>query len=443
MSRIVGGTDAQPGAWPWIVSIEAPLEGGTAHICGGSLISPQWVLTSAHCFIEARNITMWQVVVGATRLTQLGPEAQVRNIKQLLVHQHFSNITRRNDIALLELEQPVQCNSYVQLACVPDASLRVSELTECYVSGWGARTARVSVLFTAGGSAYVLQEAQVHLIDAGVCNSSGWYRGAIHTHNICAGYPQGGIDTCQGDSGGPLVCQDKSADYFWLVGLTSWGMGCARAKKPGVYTSTQHFYNWILEQMGLHTAVATTARPQPAFTSTPVHRPTPTEAGRFTPCPLPVQKLWDFLSWLQKLVQFLIGEKGIDNNLLVLEFVRHVRKGVIMLINVDLSVIDSDSVDEIKIMAWTPFPPCTIPQGSRIAQLILIPARITTHRQFDILLQIPPSRHGLKPQYWFENQKQIGQRLDFYSYVAMSVDHLVNRGSRFIVNSVITIAGEL
>ncbi|XP_055562767.1 acrosin-like [Falco cherrug] len=127
---------------------------------------------------------MWQVVVGATQLTQLGPEAQVRNIKQLLVHQHFNNITWRNDIALLELEQPVQCNSYVQLACVPDASLRVSELTECYVSGWGARTAR------AGGSAYVLQEAQVHLIDAGVCNSSGWYRGAIHTHNICAGYPQ-------------------------------------------------------------------------------------------------------------------------------------------------------------------------------------------------------------------------------------------------------------
>ncbi|XP_055563047.1 acrosin-like isoform X1 [Falco cherrug] len=301
--RIVGGTDAQPGVWPWIVSIEAPLEGGMAHICGGSLIRSQWVLTSAQCFIEARNITMWQVVVGATRLTQLGPKAQVRNIKRLLVHQHYSNVTQRNDIALLELEQPVQCNSYVQLACVPDASLRVSELTECYVSGWGARIAR------AGGSAYVLQEAQVHLIDAGVCNSSGWYRGAIHTHNICAGYPQGGIDTCQGDSGGPLVCQDKSADYFWLVGLTSWGMGCARAKKPGVYTSTQHFHNWILEQMGLHTAVATTARPQPAFASTPVQRPRPTpiEVGRFTPCPFPVQKLRDLLTRLQEFVHFLKG----------------------------------------------------------------------------------------------------------------------------------------
>ncbi|XP_040441661.1 acrosin-like [Falco naumanni] len=207
MSRVVGGTDAQAGAWPWIVSIQNPWQVGTGHTYGGSLINAQWVLTAAHCFIEASYITMWRVVIGATRLTQLGPEAQVRNIKRLLLHQGYSNITQRNDIALLELDQPVQCNAYVQLACVPDASLRVSQLKNCYISGWGATTAR------SGRSTDVLQEAQVRLIDVNVCNSSRWYRGAIHTHNVCAGYPQGGIDTCQL---GERLCQSQAARSLHL-----------------------------------------------------------------------------------------------------------------------------------------------------------------------------------------------------------------------------------
>ncbi|NXE14169.1 ACRO protein, partial [Lophotis ruficrista] len=241
--RVVGGRDAQPGAWPWTVSIQDPWVPGTGHICGGSLISPQWVLTAAHCFKEAWNLSVWHVVIGATWLTHLGPEVQVRYINRLIIHEYYNNITLSNDIALLELDQPVQCNYYVQLACVPDASLRVSRLTVCYISGWGA-------LVEGGGAAAILQEARVRLIDTYLCNSSNWYRGAIHSHNLCAGYAQGGIDTCQGDSGGPLVCQDNNAEYFWLVGVTSWGSGCARAHRPGIYTSTQHFYDWILVQMG-------------------------------------------------------------------------------------------------------------------------------------------------------------------------------------------------
>ncbi|NXT88027.1 ACRO protein, partial [Anhinga rufa] len=236
--HVVGITGTQPAACPWIISIQDPWKIGTGHICGRSLISPQWVLTAAHCFIEARHITMWRMVIGATQLTQLGPEAQVHNIKRLLVHKHYSKILERNDIALLQL--PVQCSYYIQLACVPDSWLRVSELTTCCIIGWGSMTAGCEFPTS------TCQEAKACLIDV---NSSWWYRGAIHTHNLCASYPQGSIDICQEGAGGPLVCKDNNADY-WLAGATSWGKGCARAKQPGVYTSTQHFYNWILVQVG-------------------------------------------------------------------------------------------------------------------------------------------------------------------------------------------------
>ncbi|NXD88362.1 ACRO protein, partial [Halcyon senegalensis] len=244
--HIVGVTGAQPGAWPWIVSIQDPWRADMRHICGGLLISSQRGLTAAHCFVKARHITTWRVVFGATHL------AQVCYVKRLMLHKHYSTGTERNDTALLELDQPVQCSDYVQLACVPDTSLRVLELTNCYISGWGSTTAR------SGGPTDVLQEAKVCLLNSHLCNSSRWYHGEIHSHNLCAGYPQGGIDTCQvgacsksspSSTGSPgllcncrLMCQDN-AGYFWLVGVTSWRKGCARAQQPRVYTSTQHFYN--------------------------------------------------------------------------------------------------------------------------------------------------------------------------------------------------------
>ncbi|NXJ23246.1 ACRO protein, partial [Dicrurus megarhynchus] len=139
MTRVVGGTDARPGAWPWIVSIQHPRIAGTKHLCGGSLIRSKWVLTAAHCFDYIFDVSMLYVVIGATQLTQPGPGAEVRQIKKLLRHENYKRRDMSNDIALLELNKPVQCSPYIQLACVADAILgvSVSQGHNCWVAGWG------------------------------------------------------------------------------------------------------------------------------------------------------------------------------------------------------------------------------------------------------------------------------------------------------------------
>uniref|UniRef100_A0A8D2PUJ5 Acrosin n=1 Tax=Zosterops lateralis melanops TaxID=1220523 RepID=A0A8D2PUJ5_ZOSLA len=293
-----GGTGVQPGAWPGIVSIQATWENGTWHMCAGVLLSSQWVLTVAHCFAR------WEVVIGATDLTQLGPESEVRHIQRLQVHQHYVPATARNDIALVELDQPVECSDYIQLGCVPDASLRVSELKSCYIAGWNFPKGEFP-----NRMCMVLQEAKVHLMDTELCNSSPWYAGAVHADNLCAGYPQGSIDTCQGDSGGPLVCKDNGADYYWLVGMNSWGRGCDRARHPGIYTSTQHFYNWILLQTGLSPAERAGPAPEPVATSYS-QKPAATSSGTSLPLAFPHQILVQFWNLLQEFLQFMKDKKA-------------------------------------------------------------------------------------------------------------------------------------
>nr|XP_021408295.1 acrosin [Lonchura striata domestica] len=327
MTRIVGGTGALPGAWPWIVSIQHPWIPGLKHLCGGSLISTQWVLTAAHCFDEVTDISRLYVVIGATQLTQPGPGAQVRSVKQVLMHQYYNPVDMSYDIALMELDHPVQCSPYIQLACVPDITLKVSELQNCWVAGWGATAAR------GRKTSDHLQEAKVQLIDVQLCNSSRWYSGKIHTHNLCAGYPQGLIDTCQGDSGGPLMCQEKNSDYWWVIGITSWGKGCARARRPGIYISTQYFHDWIIFYMNLSpdgsssptsracSHFLTTSHPWSyfIFTSQPSQKPwpRPTPSPKSTPvptlckvnsCPFPIKILVELFTQVKELLQQTFGQ---------------------------------------------------------------------------------------------------------------------------------------
>ncbi|XP_063814468.1 mitochondrial coenzyme A diphosphatase NUDT8 isoform X2 [Pseudophryne corroboree] len=190
--RIVGGVDAQPGAWPWLVSIQIPTRTGHRHSCGGTLLSEVWVMTAAHCFkAMQRYVDKWKIVVGGFQLSELSSEVQIRSVKSYVQHEEYNPRIEANDIAMIELNSPVKFDDYAQPACLPRATLNITFLHPCYISGWGVM-AENSV-----ETADVLQEAKVNLIGLQKCNSSKWYHGSIRKYNLCAGYEEGGIDSCQ------------------------------------------------------------------------------------------------------------------------------------------------------------------------------------------------------------------------------------------------------
>ncbi|NXD44039.1 ACRO protein, partial [Copsychus sechellarum] len=205
--------------WPGVVGIQSKLDNGTWHMCAGVLVQPQWVLTVARCFFRSGDVSIYEVVIGATDLGEPGPSAVLRHIRRILLHQDYVAATAMNNIALLELERPVECSDYIQLGCVPDGSLAVPELKTCYMAGWRAAPASETAVPPGCG-----------------CDP--------------AAAPDPSLPA-QGDIGGPLVCKDNDGDYFWLVGLASWCRGCTGKKRPGLFTSTQHFHEWIQAQLGL------------------------------------------------------------------------------------------------------------------------------------------------------------------------------------------------
>ncbi|XP_042588939.1 transmembrane protease serine 2-like isoform X2 [Cyprinus carpio] len=233
--RIVGGTTVtSKGVWPWQVSLQ--ISGN--HLCGGSVITPYWIITAAHCVQEFSNARDWTVYAGYLTRAEMGL-ATGNSVNRIVMH-NFDPRTNENDIALMKLNRPLTITSDVMPVCLPNKGMYFAAPRECYVTGWGA-------LFSGGPASQTLQEAKIQLIDRTTCNSRAVYNGRITDTMICAGKLEGGVDSCQGDSGGPLVIKENS--LWWLVGDTSWGDGCAFRNKPGVYGNVTYFLDWIHEQM--------------------------------------------------------------------------------------------------------------------------------------------------------------------------------------------------
>ncbi|XP_053231096.1 transmembrane protease serine 12-like isoform X1 [Podarcis raffonei] len=238
-SRIIGGHDAQLGAWPWQVSLQAQPAPGESfyHICGGSLINSYSVLTAAHCIKVNMSPESWRAVIGLHHLYKPHSRTVIQKVSTITIHSDFEWGTFENDVALFQLAKSVKYNDYIQPICLPDTPPLLSHDTSCYISGWGST-------YEHGKAVRILQEAQVNIIPQQICNKFDWYAGAVSLNMLCAGTENGSVDSCQGDSGGPLMCSFLD-DKYYLVGITSSGVGCGRPQLPGIYIRAANYRSWI------------------------------------------------------------------------------------------------------------------------------------------------------------------------------------------------------
>jgi trypsin len=223
---VIGGHATSTKEYPWVVALTDSAGG---QYCGGSLVAPKKVLTAAHC-VSSTTPRAIRVVAGRTDLRR--NDGSVVGVDSMWVHPRFRSATRGYDVAVLTLAEAVP---YQPIPLASPAHTRLYDPgTQATVFGWGRVEER-------GPGSPMLRGAVVpELSDAECADAYSRYDPRLM---MCAGYPDGGVDTCQGDSGGPLVVDGR------LVGVTSWGVGCARPGLPGVYARVVSYHHEITAQL--------------------------------------------------------------------------------------------------------------------------------------------------------------------------------------------------
>ncbi len=267
---IVGGSVAPPGAWPWAAFVEVIAPDGTldapdgepdvAFSCGGSLIGERWVLTVGHCVLLFGEVIgspgfiaglQYRIVLGQDNVATLDPaNVYLAEADDVIALPPQAGWSVNGDLALIRLDRPAPQQAIRIPGASQDAAAFTQPGTPATVVGWGLTSEDAPEI------SFDLRQVDVPLVTDSVCVDAypvidfyGFFTvGFDPLTMICAGVPQGGADACQGDSGGPLMVADGAGGWV-QVGVTSWGEGCARESKPGVYTRLTGLFGWVLANL--------------------------------------------------------------------------------------------------------------------------------------------------------------------------------------------------
>ncbi|XP_031469635.1 coagulation factor X-like [Phasianus colchicus] len=230
-SEVVEEAGSIPSICPWQAVL---VQKHGEWICGGTILNEYFILTAAQCVNNSMGL---RVLVGMVDREKEEPSSAFHTVEKIISNPEFNFQTHDSDIALIKLKEPITFSEDVVPACLPEEDFANDVLmkqTFGIVSGFGNSYEHTR-------PARRMKVLQIPYVDKKTCKQA--IRYLVTRNMFCAGYNKDGQDVCQGDGGGPHVTE-YNGTYF-VTGIISWGEGCGRQGKYGIYTKVSNFLPWV------------------------------------------------------------------------------------------------------------------------------------------------------------------------------------------------------